>query len=198
VKRQAQENSKAWRAWQTYFDLGPERSLAKTARLLNHSKSMVKRWCRRFGWAARVQARETQLAEMQRRAIEAVAVERAVEWERLHEPTKRQAWEEAEANIAMVRKAREEWMAKGKLPGWEGMARMLELAFKLKRFAAGMPSEIKEVNANVKGKISVEWEEAIRKAFGLPEGAPVVDVEEVQKSPESGIRNAECGTAGTG
>ena len=44
---------------------------------------------------------------------------------------------------------------------------MLELAFKLKQFAAGMPSEIKEVHNLHAGKVSLEWEEAIRKAYGV-------------------------------
>jgi hypothetical protein len=55
----------------------------------------------------------------------------------------------AEETIAMVREARAQWLAKGRTPGWEGMARMLELAFTLKKFAAGMPNEIKEVNTNI-------------------------------------------------
>jgi hypothetical protein len=50
---------------------------------------------------------------------------------------------------------------------------------------------VKEVNTMVKGTIDVEWEVAIRKAFGLPDGAPVVDVEEVPGNAERGARNAE-------
>jgi hypothetical protein len=44
----------------------------------------------------------------------------------------------------------------------------------LKQFAAGMPSEIKEVHNLHAGKVSLEWEEAIRKAYA-------VEVEEVQR-----------------
>ena len=52
------------------------------------------------------------------------------------------------------------------------MARMLDLAFKLKQFAAGMPSEIKEVHNLHAGKVSIEWEEAIRKAYAVVEEPP--------------------------
>jgi hypothetical protein len=83
----------------------------------------------------------------------------------------------------MVRKARQEWLEKGRLPGWEGMARMLELAFKLKQFATGMPSEVKAVHTNVTGTVEVEWEIALRKAYGPK--AEVVEVEEVQGSEDS-------------
>ena len=43
---------------------------------------------------------------------------------------------------------------------------MLELAFKLKQFAAGMPSEIREVNTTVTGTVDVDWEIALRRAYG--------------------------------
>ena len=84
----------------------------------------------------------------------------------------------------MVREARERWEASGRTPGFEGMARMLELAFKLKQFAAGMPSEIREVNTTVTGTVDVDWEIALRRAYGPvaapPANAPaVVDVEAV-------------------
>ena len=90
----------------------------------------------------------------------------------------------------MVREARKRWEETGRVPGFEGMARMLELAFKLKQFAAGMPSEVKEVNTNIHAKIDVDWEIAIRKAYPVAEVRPpnappeekpaVVDVEEVK------------------
>lgn len=51
--------------------------------------------------------------------------------------------------------------------GFEGMARMLDLAFKLKQFAAGMPSEIKEVHTLQVGNVSIEWDELIRKAYQM-------------------------------
>jgi hypothetical protein len=67
--------------------------------------------------------------------------------------------------IAMVKEARERWRKSGRTPGFEGMARMLDLAFKLKQFAAGMPSEIKEVHNLHAGKVSLEWESASQRDF---------------------------------
>ena len=82
----------------------------------------------------------------------------------------------------MVKEARERWRKSGRTPGFEGMARMLDLAFKLKQFAAGMPSEIKEVHNLHAGKVSIEWEEAIRKAYAVaePTAPAIVDVQEVK------------------
>jgi hypothetical protein len=180
-EQQPRESARAFAAFSVYLGMGGERSLAAVGKQLGKGKSLMKRWSRKYDWPARVQTHAAHLALVEREAIEGLALEKAVEWHRLHENVKREAWREAEETIAMVRKARAEWLAKGRLPGWEGMARMLELAFKLKQFAAGMPSEIKETHTHVTGKVSVEWEEAIRKAYGLPADAPVVDVEEFKQ-----------------
>lgn len=202
-EQQPREGSKAFAAFQLYLEQGPERSLAAVARTLNKSVTLMGRWSAKYDWPARVQAHAAHLAEVERKAIEARAVVRAVEWERTHESVRREAWAEAEETIAMVRKARAEWMAKGRLPGWEGMARMLELAFKLKQFAAGMPSEIKEVNTHLTATIDVDWDIAIRKAYGPKEGPgakgqgsgeTVVEVEEVKA--ESGKQKAKIGEGG--
>ncbi len=144
------------------------------------STRMIHKWGTKYGWTERLAARDAYLAEVERMAIERVAIEKAVDWWRVHEPTRRLAWQKAEKAMAMVDKAFERWEKSGRTVGFEGMARMLDLAFKLKQFAAGMPSEIKETHTLVSGKVSVEWEAAIRKAYNLPENAPIVEVEEVK------------------
>ena len=142
---------------------------------------MVHKWGSKYGWADRVSAHEAYLSEVERMAIERVAAEKAVEWWRVHEPVRREAWRKAERAIELVDLAWERWEKSGRTVGFEGMARMLELAFKLKQFAAGMPSEFKETRTVVTGKLSLEWEAAIRKAYNLPEeSAVVVEVEEAK------------------
>ena len=56
------------------------------------------------------------------------------------------------------------------------------MAFKLKQFAAGMASEIKQVETHVSGTIDLEWQAALEKAYGTKqvEASAVVDVEEVK------------------
>ena len=171
-ERQPRESAKAFAAFQAYLELGTERSHTLVAQKLGLSPRMINKCGSKFRWAERIAARDAYLAEVERMAIERVAIEKAVEWWKVHEPTRRQAWLEAEQAIAMVHKARERWEKSGRTPGFEGMARMLELAFKLKQFAAGMPSEIKETHTHVTGKVSVEWEAAIRKAYGVAEVPP--------------------------
>jgi hypothetical protein len=174
-EQQPRESAKAFAAFREYLELGPERSLDMVAQKLSKSATVIKRWSAKYDWQMRIRAHAAHLAEVERLAIEKVSTEKAVEWAKTHEAIRREAWREAEEAIAMVRKARADWMAKGRVPGWEGMARMLELAFKLKQFAAGMPSEVKEVHGEFVAKLDDEWEEILRKAYGKPE--PVVDVE---------------------
>ena len=184
------ESVRAFAAFKMYLDMGPNRSLASVAAKMGRSKTRMEQLSRKFGWPERVAARDAHLAELEREAIERLACEKAVEWWQLHEPARRQAWQEAEEAIAMVREARERWRKSSRTVGFEGMARMLDLAFKLKQFAAGMPAEIKEVHNLHAGQVSVEWEEAIKKAYAvtevLPDGhqsgktEPVIDVEEVK------------------
>ena len=180
-ERQRRESSKAFAAFKTYLDLGPDRTHALVAEKLGVSPRMVNKWSTKYGWLERVAARDAYIAEVERLAIERVAVEKAVEWWKLHEPTRRLAWLKAEQAIKLVDKAWERWEKSGRTVGFEGMARMLDLAFKLKQFATGMPSEIKEVHNLHAGKVSLEWEEAIKKAYGQTTPPPaVVDVEEVK------------------
>ena len=185
-EQRPRETTKAFAAFKTYLDLGPNRSLVTAAAKMGCSKRRMEWLSRKYDWPGRVDAFNRHFAELERLAIERLACEKAVEWWQLHEPARRQAWLEAEEAITMVREARERWRKSGRTPGFEGMARMLDLAFKLKQFAAGMPSEIKEVHNLHAGKVSIEWEEAIRKAYQVEPGptietpATVIDVEEVK------------------
>lgn len=165
-EQQPKESAKAFAAFSEYLKQGPQRSLAAVAQKVAKCSRLIKRWSKRYDWAGRVQAHADYVAQVEREAIESMAKEKAVEWAKLHETVKREAWREAEETIAMVRKAREDWTNSGRVPGWEGMARMLELAFKLKQFAAGMPSEVKEVRETFTGTLEIDWEIALRKVYG--------------------------------
>lgn len=177
-ERQPRESAKAYAAFRVYLEMGPERSVRDVARKLGKSATLIGRWSSKFDWMSRVAAHGAHVAMAERLAIEARAVEKAVEWDKLHEPIRREAWKEAELSIKMLREARRRWEESGRIPGFEGMARMLELVFKLKQFAAGMPSEVKEVHQTFDGKLEIEWEVALRKAYGKPE--TVVTVEPVE------------------
>ena len=185
------ESAKSFAAFRCYLDMGYDRSLSAVAAKLGKSTWTMEKLSRKYDWQGRVAARDVYLADLERQAIERVAIEQAVDWWKSHEPIRRLAWQKAEKVLAMVDTAIERWEKSGRTPGFEGMARMLDLAFKLKQFAAGMPSEIKEVHNLHAGKVSIEWEEAIRKAYQVEPGPnspaepagkteTIIDVQEVK------------------
>ena len=100
------------------------------------------------------------------------------------EPVRREAWLKSEEVLKLTDDFLERWRNTTRIPGFESVVRGIELAIRLKQIAAGMPSEIKEVNATLKATVDVEWEVALRKAYG-PKPA-VVDVEEVGQAKIGG------------
>jgi hypothetical protein len=185
-EQQPRESNKAFAAFKTYLELGPQRSLATVAEKHSKSKTMVERWSRRFGWPARVQAHDAHLALLEREAIESLAMEKAVDWSKVHEAVKVAEWQRHKKLIALADEMILRWEKnKAKCGTLEGIARVLELATKLGRLAAGLPTEVKEVNTTMKATIDVDWEIAIRKAYRQAVPAPqpaetLVDVEEVK------------------
>jgi hypothetical protein len=173
-EQQPRESAKAFAAFREYLDMGPERSMAAVAKKLAKSEQLIRRWGFKYDWTARVKAYSAHMAELERLAIEAMATEKAVEWAKTHEPLKREAWRKGEELMKRCDALLEMWDNASRPPGFESLIRGIELAFKLKQFAAGLPSEVKEVHNTIEGKLEVEWESALRKAYGKAE---VVDVE---------------------
>lgn len=183
-EQQPRESNKAFAAFKTYLELGAQRSLADVAEQHGKSKTMIERWSRRFDWPARVQAYSAHFAMVEREAIESLAMEKAVDWSKVHEAVKVAEWQRHKKLIALADEMLARWEKnKAKCGTLEGIARVLELATKLGRLAAGMPTEVKEVNTTMRATIDVDWEIAIRKAYGVkdaPANKPaVVDVEVV-------------------
>ncbi len=191
-EQQRRESSKAFAAFKIYLELGAQRSLATVAQQQGKSKTMIERWSRRFDWPARVKAHASHLAAVERQAIEGLAHEKAIEWDKVHEAVKIAEWQRHKKLIALADEMLERWEKnKAKCGTLEGIARVLELATKLARLAAGMPTEVKEVNTTMKATIDVDWEIAIRKAYGQvaappatvtvePKTETIVDAEEVK------------------
>lgn len=177
-EKQPRESEKAFAAFRAYLEMGPQRSIRDVARKLGKSSTLMGRWSSKYDWPSRVATYGAHLAEVERRAIEATAVEKAVEWAKVWEPLKREAWREGMELLAEVKEFRKKWQKSSRPPGFESLIRAMELAFKLKQFAAGMPSEVKEIHQTFDGKLEIEWEVALRKAYGKPE--TVVTVEPVE------------------
>lgn len=57
-ERQESESDRAWAAFQTYRDMGPQRSIRKVAAGLDKSGTLVGQWSSRHDWPNRVRAFE--------------------------------------------------------------------------------------------------------------------------------------------
>jgi hypothetical protein len=182
-EQQPRESSRAFAAFKVYLGLGPQRSLAAVGQKLGKSRVVIEGWSSKFDWVSRVRAHGAHLAEVERKAIEAQIIEKAVEWARMSEPVRREAWRRGEALMAMADDFLERWRKCSRVPGFESIVRGMELAMRLKQFAAGMPSEIKEINTIVSGTIELDWEIALKKIYGAAAAkralaeAPPLDVE---------------------
>src|SRR5262245_49372726 len=143
-EQQPRESNKAFAAFRVYLELGSERSLLAVADKLEKSASLIERWSRKFDWPARIQAYVAHLATVERAAIEGLAVAKAVEWQKVHEAVRVAEWQRHQRLIALADEMIARWEKnKLKCGTLEGIARVLELATKLGRLAAGMPTEVK-------------------------------------------------------
>ena len=173
-EQQPRESAKAFAAFTEYLHLGPQRSLAAVGQKLGKSLVLIERWSSRWQWTERVAAHAAYLAEIERLAIQERAVAKAVEWDQMTDAVRREAWRKSEELMKMTDDFLERWRKCARVPGFESVVRGIELAIKLKQFAAGMPSEIKEVTGEVKATLSVEWESALAKIYGAKKPAGVV------------------------
>ena len=120
------------------------------------------------------------VAEVERAKIEEQAAARAVDWCKMGDTVRRLAWVKGDELIKMADEFLDRWRKSTRVPGLESVVSSLALAVKLKQFAAGLPSEIREVNTTVSGKVGVEWEVALKRVYGQAKAAlPVVEVEAV-------------------
>ena len=182
-EQQPGEGDKAFSVFSAYLALGPERSLSKAAKATGRTTDQLGHWSQRWHWPARAAAYHAHLAAIERHATEDLVRAKSQDWAKMHESVRREAWAEAEDLIALARHLKARWRNCDRLPALDTILRALELAFKLKQFAAGMPSEITEVNTTVSGAdggpISIEIDAALDRVYGQPLPGEVVDVQEL-------------------
>jgi hypothetical protein len=180
-ERHPREPDKAFLAFGVYLALGPERTLGKASQATARSKHQLSRWSMRWHWRARALAYHAHLADVERRATETLVAEKSRDWVAMHESVRRQAWQEGEDLIAISQDFKARWRDSDRLPDFGAIVRALELAFRLKQFAAGMPSEIKAVNTTHTGPgggpIKLEFEAALEKIYSAPIPGEILDIE---------------------
>ena len=178
--QQPGEGDKAFSVFAAYLALGPTRSLTKVAKATNRTRDQLAHWSARWRWVARAAAYHAHIARVEREATETLVREKSHDWARMHETVRCQAWAEAEDLITLAQEFKARWRDSDRLPDFGALVRALDLAFKLKQFAAGMPSEIKEINTTHTGPdggpIRIQLEAALKKIYGQPLPGEVIDI----------------------
>ena len=198
-EQQPKESAKAYEAFSVYLNMGPERSLAAVGKRLGKSAGLMERWSRKYDWAARVEAHAAHLATVEREATEAVARSRSAEWIKRREQVREREWQMHEKCIAAAQRAFEAFMAREKVyANLADISRMLEVASKLGRLAAGMATDKTEITGEDGGPIRIELEAALKKVYGQGNPGPaIVDVEELKPSPLIPLPSDGRGEPGT-
>ena len=189
--QQPRESDKAFAAFKTYLELGAERSLALVATKLGKSTTLMERWSRKFDWPARVQARSAHLADVERKAAEAVANQNGVDWAKRQEQHREDEWQTRTELITLAREAIARWKKNENRCGTlEGIARLLDLASKLGRVSSGLSLEPEDKPRDEDAAFMIQIEVALDKIYGPAEvrlptvpqagAAKVIDVEELK------------------
>lgn len=112
-------------------------------------------------------ARSAHLAAVEREAAESLARVKGIDWVKRQEEQRAEEWEARCEVLELARETIKRWKENPKKCGTlEGVARLLDLASKLGRLASGMPTDRTEVATEVRGKIDVEWEIALKRVYG--------------------------------
>ena len=183
-EQRPKESSKAFAAFAMYLSMGSERSLAQVGKKLGKSEGLIERWSKRYDWGGRVQAHGAHFAAIEREATEAVARGKAAEWLKRQQELREREWMMHEKCIAAAERGLKAFMEREKVyANLSDIARMLEVASKLGRLAAGMATDKTEITGEDGGPIRIELVAALNKIYG-----DVVDVEctSPRPSPQSG------------
>lgn len=182
-EQQVKESDKAFAAFSLYLSLGPERSTAAVAKKLAKSAHLVRRWCARHDWPARVAAHAAHLAAVEREATEALTRAKAAGWVQRRETHREEEWTLRGELIEAGRKVLEKFRDGSRGATLGDVARALDLASKLGRLASGLPTDRTELTGEDGGPIRVELTAALNKIYGEPLAGEVVDVEATPVPP---------------
>jgi hypothetical protein len=182
-EQQERESNKAFAAFKTYLELGPDRSLVAVADKLGKHRTLLERWSTKFDWPARVQAHTAHLAGVERKAAEVIAASNGVDWAKRQEAHREDEWQARSELLALAREAIARWKkAEHRCGTLEGVARLLDLASKLGRVSSGLALEPGEKPAEEETALMIQIEVALDKVYGQAEKpAAVIDVEEIKK-----------------
>ena len=194
-EQREKESDKAFAAFSLYLSMGAERSTREVGKRLRKSEGLIERWSSRWQWTERVAAHAEHLAKVEREATEALARGKSAEWLTRQQTLRETEWEMHEKCIAAAKRGLAAYMEREKVyANLSDIARMLEIASKLGRLAAGMATDKTEITGEDGGPIRVELEVALRKIYGGDDGR--TSNAEVMEAEVIGTGGGKVGAAG--
>ena len=134
-ERRQEESTKAYEAFCTYRDMGPDRSLAKVAEKLSKSEQLMKRWSYTHGWVERAAKWDDEQDRIEREIAQREQAKAIKDMRKRH----------ADLGQAMLIKAAR---ALARIPEDEikpgDISRMVDVASKLERISRGDVGEVVE------------------------------------------------------
>jgi hypothetical protein len=186
-EQQPRETARAFEAFQVYLGMGADRSLARVGAKLGKNTVTIERWSAKFGWLNRVKAHAEYLAEAEREATAVLVRAKAVDWVRRREVLLESEWEMHGKCLEAARKALDAFLAKPTVyANLADISRMLEVASKLGRLAAGMATDKTEVTGEDGGPLRVEFTQALDRVYGQTVEAEVVSPAALPEVKEAG------------
>src|SRR5512136_1929288 len=165
LERLPKESDKAFAAFEAYVLLGPERSFKRAAERVGKSRQMLCTWNKRQKWRARVQAHDALVASAKAQAIALAESISAGEMSERRKLVRQAEWDLAQR---CLRRFDEIFRRlENQTPSYTEACRLLELAVRLQRLAAGMPTDRTEVTGDGGGPIRLELEAALKKVYGV-------------------------------
>lgn len=179
------ESAPAYAARLAYLEMGGERSVAKVARKLSKSKTLINRWSGRYEWVDHARRYDEAWAAVAMMAQHEAERKEAEKWAARRQEQREREWD---ASQALLKKAQEmmkfplatveQKQADGKIiniikpAGWSfaTAAKVYESAAKLARLAAEMETERTAHNVTVEqlATMSLEELEELARKRGLP------------------------------
>lgn len=107
--RRIKETARAFAAFQSYLDAGPDRALRDTYRHFyckpkaRQCPGFFSEWAKRYDWKGRAAAYDAHLANIRERAEERAIEDESAKWAQRQEQRRHEAWEMADELLAKAR-----------------------------------------------------------------------------------------------
>jgi hypothetical protein len=165
LERLPDESDKAWAAFEVFALMGGDRSLTLAAQKVGKSRQMLSAWVKRHKWYPRIRAYDARIAAVKASAMALAESISAGEMSERRKLVRQAEWDLAQRCLRRFDEIfrRLETVT----PSYADACRLLELAAKLQRMAAGMATDRTEVSGEGGGPIRVELEAALKKVYGV-------------------------------